>query len=93
MTIDLLEEITVRKYLELFSMVQNVKPEEVTISCRVSVLLAYICGECGICMPDGEYGRVAMDTATLDAEKGLIITDDEGDRWRIRFTAEPVKGD
>ena len=59
-----------------------------------SVLVGYLCREALVCMPyrdvRGEEHRVEVCGAEYDVVNGLVVTDRDGKRWRLRVSAEGV---
>jgi hypothetical protein len=59
-----------------------------------SVLVGLLCREALVCMPyrdvRGEENRVEVCGAECDIVNGLVVTDRDGKRWRLRVSAEEV---
>jgi hypothetical protein len=54
-------------------------------------LTARLCEEAGVCTT-GEVGnRVEMHAAVYSRTEGLVVTDADGRRFRLRVTAEELK--
>ncbi len=51
-------------------------------------LVAWLCIEARVCLHDDMGNKVQVDAAQWDLDDGLIVTDEHGQRWHLRITAE-----
>ena len=58
---------------------------------EASYLVACLCGEAKVCLTGNDYGnQICIEKATYHVEEGLVVTDSDGKRWRLRVTAEAL---
>lgn len=53
-------------------------------------LVGRLCDEAKVCQPELPLGETEVWAATYAVDEGLIVTDEKGNKFRLRVTAEKL---